>query len=78
MHAIAPPDSYADLSASTEPQTPAAGGPIGVLSALFAQAREELRNGTASPLEPVPAWSGERAGCQGGKPAESQAPFLFR
>jgi hypothetical protein len=49
MHAIAPPDSYADLSASTEPQTPAAGGPTGVLSALFAQAREELRNGSTLP-----------------------------
>jgi hypothetical protein len=53
MHAIAPPDSYAELSARTEHQTPAAGGPTGVLSALFAQAGEELRNGTASPLVPI-------------------------
>jgi hypothetical protein len=54
MHAIAPPDAYAARAARAEHQTPAA-GPPGVLSALFAQIREELRNGTAAPLEPVPA-----------------------
>jgi hypothetical protein len=54
MHAIAPPDPYAARSARPEHQIPAAGS-TGVLSALFAQVREELRNGTAAPLEPVSA-----------------------
>jgi hypothetical protein len=52
---MAPPDSYAELAPRREPQEPATGRSAGVLSALFEQAREELHNGTASPLEPVPA-----------------------
>jgi len=44
---FAPPDSDTKLSLRKEHQKPADGGPIGVLSALFEQAREVMREGTA-------------------------------
>lgn len=47
---FAPPDSYRKLFPRTEHQKPADGGPPGVLRALFAQAREAVREGTA-PLD---------------------------
>ena len=43
---FAPPDSYKELSLREEHQKPAAGGPPGVLRALFAHAREAVREGT--------------------------------
>jgi len=43
----APPNSYKKLSMREEHQKPAGGGPAGVLRALFAQAREAVREGTA-------------------------------
>ena len=43
----APPESYKELSLREEHQKPAGGGPAGVLRALFAHAREAVREGTA-------------------------------
>jgi hypothetical protein len=53
-HKIAPPDSHQQLPTEEKNQKPAAGRPAGVLSTLFAQARERLRAGTALPIEPEP------------------------
>jgi len=51
---IAPPDSYQQLPTEEKNQKPAAGRPAGVLSTLFAQARERLQAGTALPIDPEP------------------------
>ncbi len=59
-HKIARPDSDIKLLTEEKHQKPAAGGPVGVLSTLFAHARECLRNGTtlleaSEPVLPPPA-----------------------
>jgi hypothetical protein len=51
---LAPPDSHQQLPTEAKNQEPAASRPTGVLSTLFAQARECLRTGTALPIEPEP------------------------
>ena len=52
---IAPPDSHKELFPRTKKhQNPACSGPTGVLSTLFAQARECLRTGTSLFEEPLP------------------------
>lgn len=50
---ITPPDSYTKLLTEEKYQKPAGGGPTGVLSTLFLQARQCMRNGTSLP-EPAP------------------------
>ncbi len=49
---FAPPDSDTKLSLRKEHQKPADGGPLGVLSTLFEQARETMREGTAFLKDP--------------------------
>ena len=51
---IAPPDSDRKLLTEEKHQEPACDGQTGVLSTLFAQARECLRMGTTLPLDPEP------------------------
>jgi hypothetical protein len=46
-HEIAPPDSYQETPLEEKHQQPTAGGPAGVLTTLFTQAQEALRNGSA-------------------------------
>ena len=56
---IAPPDSDRKLfPRRKEHQNPASGRPSGVLSTLFAQAQECLRNGTTLLEEPAPSGGG--------------------
>jgi hypothetical protein len=52
---LAPPDSHQQLPPEEKHQEPAARRPTGVLSTLFAQARECLRTGTAPLRNPQPA-----------------------
>jgi hypothetical protein len=65
LHEFAPPDSYRETLTEEKHQKPAAGGPAGVLTTLFVEARESLRNGTAllderSPVVGArcPQWNG--------------------
>lgn len=51
---IAPPNSHKELLPEEKHQKPAYDGPTGVLSTLFAQARECLRNGSTLLEESVP------------------------
>jgi hypothetical protein len=51
---IAPPDSYKRTLPEEKHQEPAASRPAGVLSTLFAQARECLHTATTLPTEPEP------------------------
>jgi hypothetical protein len=51
---ITPPDSYTKLLPEEKHQKPASGGPIGVLSTLFVQARECVRNSITLLEEPPP------------------------
>ena len=53
-HETAPPDSHRQLPTEEKNQKPATSRPVGVLSTLFAQAREHLRTGTALPIDPEP------------------------
>jgi hypothetical protein len=50
----APPDSHQQLPTEENNQEPAASRPTGILSTLFAQARECLRTGTALPVDSEP------------------------
>lgn len=52
LHETAPPDSHRQLPTEEKNQKPATSRPVGVLSTLFAQARECLRTGTALPTDP--------------------------
>lgn len=52
---IAPPDSHRKLLTEQKHQNPALGRPTGVLSTLFVQAQECLRNGTTLLEEPAPS-----------------------
>lgn len=51
---LAPPDSHQQLPSEENNQEPAPSSPTGVLSTLFAQARECLRTGAALPIDPEP------------------------
>ena len=53
-HETAPPDSHQQLPTEEKNQKPATSRPVGVLSTLFAQARECLRTGTALPTDSEP------------------------
>jgi hypothetical protein len=53
-HEFAPPDSHEKTPPEEKHQQPAAGGAAGVLTTLFTQAQEALRNGSALPEEPGP------------------------
>jgi hypothetical protein len=54
LHEFAPPDSHQKTPPEEKYQKPAAGGPAGVLTTLFTEAREALRNDTALLDEPHP------------------------
>jgi hypothetical protein len=47
LHEFAPPDSHQETPPEEKHQKPAAGGAAGVLTTLFTQAQEALRNGSA-------------------------------